>query len=36
MLAVVARMVQPPLLVAVHKWLSPRGPARSTEPQPAP
>ena len=35
MLAVVARMVQPPLLVAVHKWLSPRGPARPADPQPA-
>ncbi|HTB71882.1 MAG TPA: CusA/CzcA family heavy metal efflux RND transporter [Polyangiaceae bacterium] len=32
MLAVVARMVQPPLLVAVHKWLSPRGPARPAGP----
>ncbi len=34
MLSVVARMVQPPLLVAVHKWLSPRGAARP-DPQPA-
>ena len=32
MLAVVARMVQPPLLVAVHKWINPRGPA---DPEPA-
>jgi cobalt-zinc-cadmium resistance protein CzcA len=35
MLAVVARMVQPPLLVAVHKWINPRGPAPSDDPQPA-
>jgi heavy metal efflux system protein len=36
MLAVVARMVQPPLLVAIHGWLGPRSPGSSgDELQPA-